>query len=177
MKKEIEMQTTTKSQAGYAADKQLFNAAGVLLQFLVSPAEVGDAICLIRGTMQPKVVVPLHKHADPELLYVLEGSLQVYRSNEEASGWTNASVGDVIIIPGSVRHALRNSSSVPVTLVLVTKSELYSFFRELARPFDPSQPAATPAPEAMQQLFEVAAKYGYWLASPAENAAIGLNIV
>jgi hypothetical protein len=60
---------------------------------------------------------------------------------------------------------------------LGTKSELYSFFRELARPFDPNQPAATPAPEAMQQLFEVAEKYGYWLASPAENAAIGLNIV
>jgi len=34
-----------------------------------------------------------------------------------------------------------------------------------------------PTPETMQQLFEVAAKYGYWLASPAENAAIGLNIV
>jgi quercetin dioxygenase-like cupin family protein len=69
----MKMQTTTTSQAGHAADKQLFNAAGVLLQFLASPAEVGDAICLIRGTMPPRVVVPLHKHADPELLYVLEG--------------------------------------------------------------------------------------------------------
>jgi len=58
----------------------------------------------------------------------------------------------------------------------VTKSELYSFFRELARPFAPNQPAAAATPETMQQLFEVAAKYGYWLASPAENAAIGLNI-
>jgi quercetin dioxygenase-like cupin family protein len=143
------MQTTTKSQAGHAADKQLFNAAGVLLQFLASPDEVGDAICLIRGTMPPKVVVPLHKHADPELLYVLEGSLQVYRSNEGASGWTDAGVGDAIIIPGNVEHALRNSSSVPVTLALVTKSELSSFFRELARPFDPHQPAATATPEAM----------------------------
>jgi hypothetical protein len=109
--------------------------------------------------------------------YVLEGSLQVYRSNEGASGGVNAGVGDAIIIPGNVKHALRNSSTVPVTLALVTKSDLYSFFRELARPFDPNQPAATVTPEAMQQLFEVAAKYGYWLASPAENAAIGLNIV
>jgi quercetin dioxygenase-like cupin family protein len=99
--------------------------------------------------MPPKVVVPLHKHADPELLYVLEGSLQVYRSNEGASGWTDAGVGDAIIIPGNVEHALRNSSSVPVTLALVTKSELSSFFRELARPFDPHQPAATATPEAM----------------------------
>jgi hypothetical protein len=82
-----------------------------------------------------------------------------------------------IIVPGNVKHALRNSSTVPVTLALVTKSELYSFFRELAKPFDPHQPAATVTPKAMQQLFEVAAKYGYWLASPAENEAIGLNIM
>jgi cupin domain len=123
------------------------------------------------------VVVPLHKHADPELLYVLEGLLQVYRSNEGASGWTEAVLGDAIIIPGNVKHALRNSSSVPVTLALVTKSEVYSFFQELARPFDPHQPRATATPEAMPQLFEVAAKYGYLLASPAESAAIGLSIV
>jgi len=169
------MQTTRTSHVGHSADKQLFNAGGVLLQFLASPDEVGDAICLIRGTMPPKVVVPLHKHADPELLYVLEGSLQVYRSNEAASGWTDAGAGDAIIIPGSVKHALRNISSVRVTLALVTKSELYSFFRELARPFNPNQPAVARGSEAMQQLFEVAAKYGYWLGSPAENAAIGLN--
>ena len=125
------MKTTRRFKAGHAGDKQLFNAGGVLLQFLASPDEVGDAMCLIRGTMPSGVAVPLHKHADPELLYVLEGSLQVYRSNQGTSGWTDAGVGDAIIIPGNVKHALRNSLSVPVTLALVTKSELYSFFREL----------------------------------------------
>lgn len=171
------MQATIKSQAGYVAGKQLFNAAGVLLQFLASPGEVGDAICLIRGTMRPGVVVPLHSHCEPEVLYVLDGSLQAYRSTEGANGWTNAGVGDVVIIPGSVKHALRNASSLPATLALVTKSQLYQFFRELAKPFDPNQPPSAPTPEAMQQLFEAAAKYGYWLASPAENAVIGLNTV
>jgi hypothetical protein len=82
-----------------------------------------------------------------------------------------------VLVPGTVKHALRNTSSAPVTLALVTKSEVYSFFRELAGPFDPHQPAATATPEALQQLFEVAAKYGYWLASPSENEAIGLNIM
>ena len=159
------------------AGKQLFNAAGVLLQFLASPDEVGDAICLIRGTMAPGVAVPLHSHAEPEILYVLDGLLQVYRSTEGANGWTNAGVGDVVIIPGGEKHALRNTSSVPAALALVTKSQLYQFFRELAKPLDPNQPPSAPAPEAMKQLFEFAAKYGYWLASPAENAAIGLNTV
>ena len=170
------MQATTKTQAGHAADKQLFSAAGVFLQFLASPDEVGDAICLIRGTMPPGVVVPLHSHAEPEILYVLDGAVQAYRSTERANGWTNAAAGDVVIIQGSVKHALRNASPLPATLALVTKSQLYQFFRELAAPFDPNQPLSALTPEAMQQLYEVAAKYGYWLASPAENAAIGLNM-
>src|SRR5258706_4944466 len=72
------MQILKKTQPSHNVDKQMFNAAGVLLQFLASPEEVGDAICLIRGTMPPGVVVPLHKHAEIELLYVLEGSLEFF---------------------------------------------------------------------------------------------------
>lgn len=163
----------SKVHQRHAPDKQLFNAAGVFCEFLVSPEEVGDAICLIRGTMPPGVVVPLHSHAEPELLYILEGSLEVFRS----SRWTTAGAGEVVTIPGSVKHALRNTSSVPITLALVTKSELYKFFRELAKPFDAKQSNAQPTPEAMQELIRVAGKYGYWLASAEENAAIGLSIM
>ena len=47
------MQVLTKTQPSHNVDKQMFNAAGVLLQFLASPEEIGDAICLIRGTMPP----------------------------------------------------------------------------------------------------------------------------
>jgi quercetin dioxygenase-like cupin family protein len=167
----------TKTQSGYTADKQVFNAAGVLLQFLASPGEIGDAICLIRGTMPSGVVVPLHSHAEPEILYVLEGSLEVFRSNRRINGWTTADVGDVLTIPGSVKHALRNSSSLPVTVALVTKSELYKFFRKLAKPFDPNERQTPPMREAIQELVAVAAEYGYWLASAEENAAIGLSTV
>ena len=166
----------TKTRGHHAPGQQLFNAAGVLCEFLASPEEVGDAICLIRGTMPPGVVVPLHSHAEPELLYILEGSLEIFRSNKRSSGWTTAGAGAVVTIPGSVKHALRNSSSLPMTLALVTKSELYKFFRELAKPFDAKQLDAVPTTEAMQELFRLAAKYGYWLGSPKENAAIGLMI-
>jgi len=166
-----------KTEPGTAVRKDVFNAGGVLLEFLASPEEVGDAICLIRGTMPPGVVVPLHRHEEPELLYVLEGTLEVYRSNEGSAGWTAARVGDVVVIPGNVKHALRNGSSLPVTLALVTKSELYAFFRELAKPFDPNLRLTPPTAEEIQEFFAVAAKYGYWLASAEENAAIGLSIV
>jgi hypothetical protein len=58
----------------------------------------------------------------------------------------------------------------------VSKQELYSFFGELARPFDPNRPPAPPTPEEMQHLFSAAEKYKYWLASREENAAIGISL-
>jgi hypothetical protein len=58
----------------------------------------------------------------------------------------------------------------------VSKQGFYSFFRELARPFDPNRHPAPPTPEEMRQLFSITEKYEYWLASPDENAAIGLTI-
>ena len=153
----------------------VFNALGVLLEFLATPDEVKDAVCLIRGTIPPGVIVPLHSHRDPELFYILDGALEVFQSNELFSGWTTAGAGDVATIPGNVKHALRNGSSLPVTSVTVTKTELYEFFRDVAMPFDPNQPTVPPTVEVMQKLFHVAAKHGYWLASPEENAAIGIT--
>ena len=78
-------------------------------------------------------------------------------------------MGDVVVISGNIKHALRNTSSVPVTLGVVTKSELYAFFRELAKPFDANLHPAHPTAEEIHELFAAAARYGYWLASPEEN--------
>lgn len=166
----------TKAKPHQGLNEQMFDAGGVLLEFLASPDEVGHDIGLIRGTMLPGVVVPLHSHREPELLYLLSGSLEVFRSTEAVTGWTIAGRGDVVTIPGGVKHALRNSSVLPMTLALVTQWKLYEFFRELAKPVGSKQCPAAPTAEATHEIFRVAAKYGYWLASPDENAAIGLRI-
>jgi hypothetical protein len=63
-----------------------------------------------------------------------------------------------------------------VTTVLVSEKRLYQFFRELAEPLEPNVPPPVPSPEVMQQLFEVAARYRYWIGSPKENAAIGIDL-
>lgn len=154
------------------ADQQTFIVLGVLLQFLSTPQQIDDEISVMRGTIPPGVVVPLHSHADPEIFYVLSGSLEVFQSE----GWQTAAAGEVVSIAGNVRHALRNTSRSPITVVTVSKQDLYGFFRELARPFDPKSPPALPTPEEMQRLFSAAKKYEYWLASPEENAAIGISL-
>jgi hypothetical protein len=51
---------------------------------------------------------------------------------------------------------------------------LYEFFHEVTKPIDPDQAATLPIPEGTKEVFRAAARYGYWMGSPEENAAIGL---
>jgi quercetin dioxygenase-like cupin family protein len=166
----------TKTGTSRGAEEQTFIVLGVLLQFLSTPEQINDQISVMRATAPSGVVIPLHSHADPEIFYVLNGSLEVFQAAGPSAGWQTVNAGEVVSIPGNVRHALRNSSYSPITSITVSKQELYSFFRELARPFDPNRPPAPPTPDEMQQLFSVAEKYEYWLASPDENAAIGISL-
>jgi len=120
-------------------------------------------------------VVPLHSHEEPEIFYVLEGRLEVYQEDGAQRGWSTTGVGKIIAVPGNVKHALRNTSSSPATTVMITLDQLYGFFREVAKPASSQQPAP-PSPEEMQPLFAAAAKYSYWMGSPEENAAIGIQL-
>lgn len=149
---------------------------GTLFEILVSPEEVGDGICLIRGTMPPGVAVPLHSHPDMELFHVIEGSVEIFQSKEGASGWTTVGVGNVVAITRNVKHALRNTSSLPATIHLVTTSKMYKFFSEVSKPFDPNRRPSPPTREAMETFFRTVARYGYWIGTPEENAAIGISL-
>jgi quercetin dioxygenase-like cupin family protein len=166
----------TKTDTSRSAEQQTFIVLGVLLQFLSTPEQINDQISMMRGTVPSGVVIPLHSHADPEIFYVLNGSLEVFQAEVPSAGWQTVSAGEVVSIPGNVRHALRNTSPSPITSITVSKQELYRFFRELARPFDPNRPPAPPTPEEMRQFFSAAQKYEFWFASPDENAAIGISL-
>ena len=166
----------TKTSTSKGSEQQTFIVLGVLLQFLSSPEQINDQISVMRGTVPSGVVIPLHSHADPEIFYVQDGSLEVFKAEGPSESWKTVTAGEVVSIPGNVRHALRNTSPSPITLIIVSKQELYSFVRELARPFDPNRPPAPPTPEEMQQLFSAAQRYEHWLASPDENAAIGISL-
>ena len=102
--------------------------------------------------------------------------MEVYQDDGISSGWQTANAGEVITIAGGVKHALRNPGSTPVTTVLVSERQLYGFFRELAEPLDLNSAPSAPTSEEMQKLFEVAARYEYWIGPPSENAAIGINL-
>ena len=173
------MNVTSETKTGKSSggEEQTFIVLGVLLQFLCAPEQSHDQITVMRGTVPSGVVIPLHSHADPEIFYVLNGSIEVFRAEGPSACWQTVNAAEVVSVAGDVRHALRNTSPSPTTLITVSKQGLYGFFRELAQPFDPNRRPAPPTPEEMQQLFSVAEKYEYWLASPDENAAIGISPV
>lgn len=148
---------------------------GTLFEIIASPEEVGDEVFFIRGTMLPGSLVPLHSHADWELFCVLEGSIEIFQSKEGASGWRTLDAGAAVAVPSNIKHAARNPSSRPATVVLATTSKLSRFFEEISQPFDPERRSSPPTPEEMETFVATATSYGYWMASPEENAAIGIG--
>jgi quercetin dioxygenase-like cupin family protein len=160
----------------HSSTEPLFSVFGPLHQFLVDPADTSGAFGLMRAAVPSGIAIPLHSHADPEVFFVLEGFLEVLQYDDSSNHWLTASGGDVICIPGGVKHAIRNSTSAPVTVLLATTPNIYEFLRELGRPFNPEQKAGPPTHEDMQRLIALAARYNYWIGSPEENEAVGLKI-
>jgi len=158
------------------ANEPMFAVVGTLLQFVSTPDQNGGNLSVMRGGIPPRAVIPLHSHPDAEIFYVTEGTMEVFQDDGISSGWQTVNTGEVVTIAGGVKHALRNPGSTLVMTVLVSEGQLYRFFRELAEPLDPDAPPPVPKPEVMQRLFEVAARYQYWIGSPSENAAIGINL-
>ena len=78
----------------------------------------------MRGTVPSGVVLPLHRHADLEIFYVLNGSLEVFEAGGPSAGWQTVNAGGVVSIPGNVRHALRNTSHSPITSITMQAGTL-----------------------------------------------------
>lgn len=164
-----------QTQLIHSSSEHSVKLFSTLVQFLVTPTQASEAFALMRGIVPPGVSIPLHSHSDPEVLVILEGELDVLQYEGDSSCWLTTSPGEIVCIPGDVRHALRNTSPTTVTLLLTTTPNIYRFFRELGKPFHTDQPLGPPTPQDMQRLLDLAAKHNYWMASPQENEAIGLS--
>src|SRR5258708_33811484 len=91
----------TKTSTSKGAEQQTFIVLGALLQFLSTPEQINDQISVMRGTVPSGVVIPLHSHAAPEIFYVLNGSLEVFRAEGPPAGWKTATSGRGVALPGN----------------------------------------------------------------------------
>lgn len=173
--KKVRRNMSLETTITHSSDAPLFNVFGPLQQFLVPPSDASGAFGIMRAIVPPSIAIPLHSHADPEVFFVLDGILEVLRWNGDVGQWLSARVGDVICVPGGVKHAVRNNSTAPTVILLATTPNIYQFFRELGKPYNSGEPAGPPAEEDMRRLLALAAKYQYWIGSPQQNAAIGLT--
>jgi quercetin dioxygenase-like cupin family protein len=144
---------------------------GPQVQLVTALSDGDDGYCLFRGSLPAGVVVPLHSHADRETFYILDGELQGLRQDR----WLTLAGRDVLDIPGGIKHAFRNISAAPVSLLFVTTMRLGRFFRDVGRPMTPVPPGP-PAPADLQRVFEISRAYGHWLGSPEDNAAVGIQL-
>lgn len=147
---------------------------GPTLEFITSPDDKQNDFCVLKGTIPPGVSVPLHSHPDTEDFLVISGAMEGLRHDKDGYTWITMKTGDYIHVPGGAQHAWRNTSSEPVVNLIITTKKLGRFFQELGRPVtDTPQPVT---PEDLARFEAVSARYGYWNATPEENAAVGLQM-
>ena len=159
------------------ADAEVFDLFGPTVQFLVVPEVENPGPCILRGVIPPGGFIPLHSHGDPETFIVISGELDAFAPSASGVRCTQLVCGDIFHIPDNIKHAWRNRSSEPGVAIIVTTQKLGNFFREVGRPVArEGQPLAAPTRAQIQHFLITSQKYGYWNATPEENAKIGLTM-
>jgi quercetin dioxygenase-like cupin family protein len=133
-------------------------------EYLTDVSNNGGDYCVIRCVLPAGAVVPMHSHADRETFYVVSGKIEGLRVDR----WEELGPGDIVDVRDGARHAWRNSSQTAATMICVTTTKMARFLQEV------SAAGASPEEQAARFLRLVRAN-GCWLASPEENAAIGLD--
>jgi quercetin dioxygenase-like cupin family protein len=150
----------------------VLDVLGPTVELLSAPSPNGD-FSVMRGVLPPRGIVPLHSHDDAEAFLVLSGQKQALVQGDRGLEWHRVGAGDYVEVESGTPHAWRNDSDQPVVDLLITTERHGRFFQELARPAGTSGP---PSPDDLARLAALAAKYGYWFATPEENAAVGFEL-
>ena len=152
---------------------ETLDVLGPTIQVLTPPGADDWMPCLMRGTIPPGIVIPLHAHADPETFVLESGEVEGLALSDKAE-WMRIKAGDIFHVPGGAKHAWRNPTSTPVAMLIVSTAKMARFFQELGTPVRPGMPAAPPSPETLRGFLDTSERYGYWNASAEENASVGI---
>jgi quercetin dioxygenase-like cupin family protein len=174
MATEEAMNTPTKTESFanivVERDREALEVFGPSVQFLVAPQPSDEAPCVMKGTIPPGVSVPMHSHPGIEAFFVLSGDVEVFSDEGGKAHWIAAGPGDFIEVPSNAKHGFRNRSQHPVIQLITTTSKLGRFFQEVGRPIIQGERVSPPTPDEIQRFVKTAERYGYWLATPEENA-------
>jgi quercetin dioxygenase-like cupin family protein len=153
---------------------ETINVIGPSIEFLTPLEERDDAPCLMRGTIPPGVAVPLHSHADSETFLQVSGEVEALVEAEGGFDWVRIRIGDVFYAPGGAKHAFRNQGQELAVMILVSTCRMGRFFREISVPA--AFATGAPSGETIRHFLQTSARYGYWNATPEENARVGISL-
>jgi quercetin dioxygenase-like cupin family protein len=160
----------------HPADLERLDVLGPTIQFVTDSTEE-DGPCIMRGTVPPGVSIPLHSHADPETFVPVSGRLRGLVFRGEDFEWIEIRPGVIFHVPGGAKHGFRNESPEEAVMIIASTTTIGRFFRELGAPVAPGSPApGRPASDRVQRFLATSARYGYWNASPEENARVGIRL-
>jgi quercetin dioxygenase-like cupin family protein len=162
--------TTNAAHLIDAAAIEPLNVLGPTVRILTPAGVDDDAPCAILGSIPPGGVIPLHSHADPETFLALSGEVEGLSLSPDGAEWVRFGPEDVFHVPDDAPHAWRNPGPEPAVSLIVTRARIGRFFREVAASDDQSSPAA------LQRFNEIAERFGYWNATPEENAEVGIEL-
>jgi quercetin dioxygenase-like cupin family protein len=166
--------SNVQHQIAEGTDAPVLDVLGPTIEFLTSPEEADDGLCVMRGVIPPGMVVPIHSHDDAEAFYILAGAQQVLTQGADGLEWNDAHAGDYINVPPRTPHAHRNISHEPAVDLLITTARLGRFFQDVGKPTtNPPQP---PTAEDVAHFIATSARYGYTLGTPEDNKAVGIDL-
>jgi uncharacterized RmlC-like cupin family protein len=157
-------------------EAETVSVLGPTIRYLTAPDAGDGQPCAMLGTIPPGVVVPLHSHADPETFVMRSGEVEGLAMSPEGFRWVPIGPGDVFHVPGDAKHAWRNLSREPAVMIIVTTAKHGRFLRDAAAALGPHAADWPPSEQATQRFLETAERYGYWNATPEENAQVGLQL-
>jgi quercetin dioxygenase-like cupin family protein len=168
-----------QSAPGFRTGRNLevLDVLGPTIEFLPGSNHLPANYCIMRGKVPPGIFIPLHSHDDFETFIMVSGELDALQETPDGPGWISLLSGDVLDIPGGTKHAFHNRSAEPAVAIIISTAKIGNFFREIGRSIVPGSPASSAPPlETIQHFLRTAERYGYWIATPEENAAVGLQM-
>jgi quercetin dioxygenase-like cupin family protein len=165
-----------RPQMLHESEHPLLEVFGPTIQFLTSPEEGKGKFCILIGVLPNRGFIPIHSHDDMECFFVLSGQQEVVVEEQGKFRWIVCKAGEFIQVDSGVKHGFLNRSTKPASSLIVTSAKLGRFFQEVGRPIAPGSEAEMPTEDELQRLMDAAKRYGYWMASSDENAAVGIPV-
>jgi len=88
---------TSRDHVAHLVDPRevdVLDVLGPTVEFLTPPGADDHAPCLMRGTIAPGIVVPLHSHADPETFLMVSGEIEGLAQSGDAFEWVGIQADD-----------------------------------------------------------------------------------